>query len=797
MSRLTREDARDSLAAGVPDRGAGEWFKALKSFSASTVKSWFQYRCERKVRYELSSDAELAAVPVLKDVREAPWAKLGNEYENRVVRRLAAEGGLLQPAAGETVLSERLTLAFLRGDRPETYAAQVNLKPTRTPKFLEGSGLDLNRNIADLVRRTVLPDGRVQFTVIDIKATRRATAFHKAQIAFYVRVLEERLAEIGLRTPAVLDREGEVWRIPDDGAAEGDRWQAEVFGLRPYLRQVDDFCAHHLPGIAQKRIGASGFDQTFFHLYFKCEQCAFLEHCGQAITPELGAARDVSAVPGVTHESKRALNRMGVNTVGALSKARGLAKAPGVGWSLARHAPRLTLRAQALAEGRVLRTEEEHSFLMPPRADARLFLSLDYDPVDDRIAALGYRRVDVGEGVSQAIRVPANASATEEADALVAVMGALIADLTAIDQANRERADAGDDTGLRFAHIFFYEPSEALNLQKAVGRHLDDPRVRGGLLHLVRLFPPDDVVPEPEFKGAHHLPATAVRSVVEQLYALPVAVAYDLRQVSQALGAVGAASPYHPAKGFERPFSSLLSIDVVRGFREDAAGAPRASDIEQDVAARLDALQGVTGWLYQQHQVAGEAGAPLLRLNKRPFRFHETFNPLDASDLDVLLACELLENRAGLLDTLVGLAQPASRRRDAGRCMAGLELLRAGRYTAHQQILVFRAPPESQDSDLGPGDFKLILTDDAPDLRLNPTAWPLVECQIKRPDDDDLAQPHIVKVIMRRALFEGPVFQELLRTTPPNGWHLDRPFFDANTDKAARFLSHLAARQAA
>ena len=108
MSRLTREAGRDSLAAG-------ERFKALKSFSASTVNSWFQYRCERKVRYELSSDAELAAVPVLKDVREAPWAKLGNEYEIRVVRRLAAEGGLLQPAAGETVLSERLTLAFLRG----------------------------------------------------------------------------------------------------------------------------------------------------------------------------------------------------------------------------------------------------------------------------------------------------------------------------------------------------------------------------------------------------------------------------------------------------------------------------------------------------------------------------------------------------------------------------------------------------------------------------------------------------------------------------------------------------------
>src|SRR3546814_7006337 len=72
-----------------------------------------------------------------------------------------------------------------------------------------------------------------------------------------------------------------------------------------------------------------------------------------------------------------------------------------------------------------------------------------------------------------------------------------------------------------YAHIFFYEPAEATNLQRAIGRHLDDERIRSGLLHLVRLFPPEDVVPEPEFRGVHHLPATAIRSVIEQLCALP------------------------------------------------------------------------------------------------------------------------------------------------------------------------------------------------------------------------------------------------------------------------------------
>src|SRR3546814_623098 len=106
-----------------------------KGFSASTIKSWFQYRCERKVRYELSTEAELAAVPIAKDVREQAWALLGTQFEERVTRRLHREVGVLRPAAGNDALSERLTGAFLRGQCDERYAAQVNLRPNALPRF--------------------------------------------------------------------------------------------------------------------------------------------------------------------------------------------------------------------------------------------------------------------------------------------------------------------------------------------------------------------------------------------------------------------------------------------------------------------------------------------------------------------------------------------------------------------------------------------------------------------------------------------------------------------------------------
>lgn len=100
-----------------------------RGISASTIKSWFQYRCERKVRYELSSDEELAAVPVTKDVREQAWAILGRDFEDRAVQRLNRDAGVLMPSPGDSGgLTERLASAFLKGS--SAHAARRDLVGT-------------------------------------------------------------------------------------------------------------------------------------------------------------------------------------------------------------------------------------------------------------------------------------------------------------------------------------------------------------------------------------------------------------------------------------------------------------------------------------------------------------------------------------------------------------------------------------------------------------------------------------------------------------------------------------------
>ena len=646
---------------------------------------------------------------------------LGTEFERRVVARLASTRRVLRPPPPHEALSQAESKAFIEGDGTESFAHQVVLDPS--PRLRARLGLpeevSIRRCFADLLREEHDGSNRV-LVPIDIKATQRSTPFHKAQVAFYGLMLGSLLAD--WRVDTRVAPEAEIWCLPSGSSGEDGECRVEAFTLAPYTRLVLDFFAYHVPRISE-RIVRPGRDDTFFHLYFKCEQCEYLRHCSEAIAPGIAPGRrDVSAVPGMSHESKRAVQKLGIRQVGQLAAAPGLRAASEPSWNLARRAEALVARAQALVNDSSRRIPDVSSYLMPPRVDIGFYLVVDVDPVEDKLAAIGYLR-DGAQGERRAIATLSEGTLSRERDVLVEVMGSLLRDLEAVEQANT--ALATDDPAQLHAHLFLFEPSEAVSLQEAVG---PQPRGSGGSRWLAE--PGADLpagatfVPEPEFRGVHHLPATALRTVVEQLFALPVMVAYDLRQVTQCLArtVTGYGAPYRPSAKFERPFSSRLGIDLSRKLR---SGELPAGEVADDVNGRLEAMRGLTRWLLAENAVA-EASPDdhaFLRLRKRPFQFQETFDPLDVVDLDMLRAFELLENRAGLLEALVELARPWRQRRDRARCIPQMTLKRAGR-NARGNWMLFDVPPESRESELNSTNLDLILTDDDPDIRLNPQCWP-------------------------------------------------------------------------
>lgn len=747
--------------------------------TGSVVKDWFQYACERKTRYGSLDKDEKSAID-LGERPPKPWAKKGTSYEDAVV---AALGRQVVHAKGATLRH------FLSGGMPGLLAAQIKLGPL--PKLATvdlADHVQFGANFPDLVRHQAV-GGRDEFTIIDIKGTRKATRFHKAQVALYAILLDDVLIQSGLL--GSVSSSAEIWRVPDSGSINGSDYQVELFELAPYRRMVVDFLTSLAPGIGAFRLEKSG-DDTPFHIYFKCEECQYLEdRCYPQISGARTGDRDVSAVAGMSHNAKRQLAARGIKTVGDLAAAKGVARSDGLSWSLKRKLETLVERAVAVESNVVLRTAEPYSMLMPAKAGTRIFLVADVDPVDDMLVTLGCA-VERSDGTaSDEIAVLDTSDKVTEVDALRRVFSVVLDELRAVASHN-ERVGPSHPTAI-VAHLYLFEPAEALAIQAAVQRHLGDPYVRAALLDMVRMFPPDNVVAEPEYRGANHLPATAVRSVVEHLYALPVAVSYDLSQVTKVLAEAGLLeNPYVPETFFKRKFSSLLSIEVARTLKGDGVVGDEATpkQVEDDVRARLRALSELCGWLEKESsRNATPDGGPLLRLPKKPFRFWGAFDQLDASDLDVLQAFELIENRASMLATLVDLARPPAARAASGRSMTGLTYETQWPVSHGRVAMAFSVPRECRETDVSPGSFGLIITNGAYDVLLDPVAWPRFECNV----DGRRSTSGRVVIEMRKVDFDAPEFQAMMRQslrTPD--WCIDTSFKDPNTARIAGFLQYLA-----
>jgi predicted RecB family nuclease len=750
--------------------------------SASAIKSWFQYRCERQLRYSCADPDELESVPVAVNAKESKWAEFGEDFEIRVVQRLASETSVLRPTGNALKLSDRDAERFLTVDQDHVYAFQFPLYPH---DFLAravpaSQSISLKVGYADLIRSTLTPSGQRVLTIVDIKATRNATQFHKIQVAFYSLVLQNELQRLSVQAKVAPD--AEIWRLPDPGQC--GLWEPQIFPLAAYQRVVLDFLQNKAQAIAAVKLGP-GVDGSFFHVYFKCEQCKYLEHCLKAVqTPDL-AKRDLSAIPGMSHESKAILQRNAIRTVSGLALAeRQTVMHREASWALQNRFDLMQYRAKSQASGQIHRVPEMYSLLMPPRVDLRLFLVVDADPIDNDLLTLGYRRWCLVNGEVQTrekIQVLSSSDPHLEAGALHEVMGAMLEDLNEADTWNRNHEDKP-----LHAQIFLYEAAEAKNLKEAFGRGVQNSKeVLHGLLDLMRIFPPEEAVPEPEFKGYQHFPATIVRHVVEQLFALPVLVGYDLRQVSDVLHTAPRPTPtvFRPTGDFERQFSSLLPIDVGRKLREHTI---EIAFVENDVRCRLQTLQEIVAWLIEENAASTEQ---FLRLPKQPFRFMRTVHPLDAGDLDVLQAYALLEDRTNMLSQLSRLAQPLARRRSTLRTIDGLRY-RSNRQSGRSRIVTFQMPAECRETELGPDSLDLILTQDEPEIRMNPLRWPSHRAHIHRMLSER-TQPEI-DVKMPEVMFNTDVAPHIASDGTVNTrWVLDEIYQDRTAVRLQRFLASL------
>ncbi len=348
-------------------------------------------------------------------------------------------------------------------------------------------------------------------------------------------------------------------------------------------------------------------------------------------------------------------------------------------------------------------------------------------------------------------------------------------------------------------HFYLYEGYDLTVLKRLVERHLfsAEPELLSELYTLVRLFPPESVLPDAD--SFRSIPGTIVVNALRQLVALPAPYVYDLRTVTELIPPRPdgrRAFAFRPPAGFVWRGTNQVAFERVHDVWKGQSFQPNPREpqvigpaeirrrLEQAVRQKLNATDAVVQWLMRDY------GDRLL-LQKEPFRLHDAFDPLGFQTLEALRVFTMLETSQAELAVKHLHTLPVADRVARFECIGGL------RYVAGADTddggLWFTFDPAARDAKFERGDFDLVLTpQDAPERLVseidgqlfNPSRWRHQDYKVSLVDYDLAADPP--RVCLRPA---SGKFREVVDLSAVHT--LDKVFVDYNTAKVLDVLDRL------
>lgn len=726
--------------------------------SATRIKSWFQYRCERKFIYSAiiprnTEDSkqkvqhEYSFIEKKPEDQDRSWADAGNVFEDNLIVKQ------LKPTPQNA--------CFERNTDPEEEGVFASVSPKRTEAFftdpsqpsvkylfqgslsvvddfwvhvlnlpLETLYNDFSFSIVhpDIIKREVTQErGRsvITITVIDVKATGKAMLFHRAQVAFYT-LLVEGLIRYWTRRGIIDKRKvlvrvsnvGSIWHMDDNAnAVEDGTYLEDDFRLQAYQYMVKEFMTNELLEFP-KRMVSEHRDTTNFHVYFKCEQCDYLPHCIKSIDLSLEKNMDISAISKMSGQAKQALRSKDIIDLDSLISILGSLQPKDLASNaLQRNQSRYIQQAKSLINDEIFLIDEQLTLQMPPHIDCHIYILTDRNPITNTLATLGCGIAYRGQKIEIHSRVIENRS--EEQQAIIDILTKVYVALEKIDLENQSGAK-------KIVHIFTYEPSEASDLQQALARSIENKATSNIILQFARMFPPDDFMPEPEFKGVNHLPGCSLQRVIQDVFALPIRVSYDIARVSQTIKRLSEPSlrAYEPKDDFQSSFSSRLAIAICNEIATNLTDT-RKKQVQQNIADRIIATHDVAVWIEKQnHGRITSNQEPFLRLQKSPFMLHGNITGRNNPQINALAVQALLEKKSEVLQCLFRLTQSQKLRVHNFQCIDDMKLQDARVFKTFT-FLDFQCPKKFAHVDMSEGSMDLLLTDGNHDILLHPEEWPL------------------------------------------------------------------------
>ncbi len=564
------------------------------NLSPSLIGWFFYHDCERYLRYHATpeQDRESAGIPAVAIDRSPTTQALldaGVRWEEEVVSgRLA---GRVRIPDGIGPLT----------DRSFSIEESFNLLPRLSPgeavyqatipvsiHFRRGYGLDPAIYRFSPCRPDLIRFEEGALSVIDIKASEDLSVSHRIQATLYAMILDHALDLLGIDRPVDMEQ-AEIWLHGAD--------RPEPFDLHLNIRVIEDFFRHRLKGVLTCPLA-----DVPWHITPRCEYCEFYPHCRR----EAETSASISQIPGLSSIARRYLREApwgpggSINTLSDLER---FLETPGSDrhlddcGSLAGQGDSLRAAIRALRTGEAVR-KTGRSLALPIFEDIGITLTLQKDPVSDRVYALGFRRLKGREVYKTPSHEAIFVARSPDDCARVRreFIRALTAELATIHDYNRDR----DWAGQKSVQTYVYETCEEDLFTRVLEEAIEDPATAKEGMRL-RFYYQDSGIAQ----GSSHpgttvsFPLVTLTREIRRLLALPVPFALRLPEVLAAIPSSRFTYRLDPGSFFWYEQSNALKGDAIimawEGERSEAADW-----ISREVSRRLLATGSILDGLRER-----------------------------------------------------------------------------------------------------------------------------------------------------------------------------------------------------
>ena len=515
-------------------------------------------------------------------------------------------------------------------------------------------------------------DTRRQLRVIDIKLTAEPSPGYFAEVALYSMALAGWLEDERLDSQYVVVPDGAVWPGSHQASAllRAQR-EAEKKGLTLSPAQLRDAMQEDLEPVPfdvfvlrvrwflredVPNALSNPWHKQEWHVDNRCSFCEYLgedrpgskdpkaaphrDHC----LPTAEANDHLSRVAFVSQGARLTLVERGVGDVGALANVPAGHQVYDAHQALRATRTVVSERARSLTAGTVgIAPVSGTSASMPRWADLRLYLSVDFDigsaiTVAFGLSAFWYERRPSTSPLSTQrqqrvikpqARIVVDRDLATERHELLAFLKEIHDILDWCGQQDEKTLNDPKLTGLhgrqrdRYrtrAQIYVWDSLQFEHLARIIGRHLDAILKDGNIKYLAWLFPPEELLPNPDLIRRKS-PITIVRDVVRTQLAAPIAHYYSLLEVARryhppALPARIKRFNIHPL--FGTPLSDQIpserAHEIWAKVTQPVHWQQQMAVYVETVNQGLRALEAVTRRLEQDLRSNLQHDAPIIRI---------------------------------------------------------------------------------------------------------------------------------------------------------------------------------------